>query len=277
MTTSSCIHPLPDSHLIEVDNPWATARISLFGGHIISFCPKHDEIERFYLSPMAVMDGSKPIRGGMPVCWPWFGAHRRGEAYPAHGFARTRLWRLAGSQDLDHGTELTLILDDTAGEGFNGECRLSLTLTIGRQLHVCLSTHNYGDVPCEIGAALHSYFSISDIGHTQLHGLSGRYLDKPRNFAAFDTPRHYDFSGETDRVHLTAAPEVVINDGLHRRKVQSDGHDSIVVWNPWDKLAQAMSDMPDDGYRTMLCVETALTQGYTLAPGHTHKLVQEID
>src|SRR5688572_16242384 len=121
--------------MLTVDNPQATAQISLFGGQVLGFRPKHDGRERLFLSGKAKLDGSKSIRGGIPVCWPWFGAYKGGspqQGLPAHGFARTRRWELTKLTEDAEGSHLQLHMPETTGPGFAGPARLELKISIGK-------------------------------------------------------------------------------------------------------------------------------------------------
>lgn len=260
--------------VLEIDNEFATASISLWGAHMLSFEPKHDSRERLWVSETARFDGSKSIRGGIPVCWPWFGS--RDDDLQAHGYARKRYWRVINASDEPLFTEITLELTDTAGKGFEGAASLLLTIRVGDSLSVSLSTENTGDTAFTYNGALHTYFDVLDINHTELQGLSGDYSDKTQNWAILPTPEPYRFSEETDRIHLNPVGRVSIAQGDGKTTVDSVGHDSLVVWNPWTKRSADLVDMADDGYLGMLCVETAVTQGKTLEPGEVHVLEQTI-
>lgn len=262
---------------LEVENAAGRATISLFGGQVLSFTPKHDGRERLYLSKLARLDGSKSIRGGIPVCWPWFGAHKQDSTQPAHGYARTRQWRLIESQESVEQTVLLLQAEDSSGPGFSGTARLQLRISIGSHLELQLLTTNIGNAAFPLCCALHTYFAVYDIRQTQLEGLTGEYSDKTRDWGHFATPVPYGFSEETDRIHLQPSPLVeIMQDSGARTRVESSGHDSIVVWNPWTECARNFPDMEAQDYTKMLCVETALTQGHAVEPGQTHTLVQRI-
>lgn len=263
--------------VLEIENAHATASISLFGAQVLSFRPKHDGRERLFLSTHARWDGSKSIRGGIPVCWPWFGAHQDAAKYPAHGYVRTRNWQLLAAEDTEAATRLVFGIEDTNGAGFDGDTTLTLEVLIGRQLAVSLTTTNIGSNSCRLGCALHSYFAVSDINAATLDGLQGTYSDKTRNWAMLPTPSLYSFIEETDRIHLYPAPVVNLLDGANSMRIHSQGHDSVVVWNPWQENARKLPDMADDDFKRMLCVETALTQGFMLAPNAIHSLIQTIE
>jgi len=263
--------------LLDVHNAHARATVSLFGGQVLSFTPARDDRERLFLSSLARLDGSKSIRGGIPVCWPWFGAHKQDASLSAHGYVRTRQWQLVEVHENTTATVLLLQVADSSGPGLAGTAKLQLQISIGASLELQLHSSNTGDHAFGLSCALHSYFAVDDIRQTQLTGLKGEYSDKTRAWAHFATPVPYGFSEETDRIHLEAAAQVdIVQSGGARTRVGSDGHDSIVVWNPWTECARNFPDMQAQDYTRMLCVETALTQGYSLAPGQTHTLVQRI-
>ena len=286
--------------VLVVENDLAMAQISLHGGHMLSFRPKSDNRERLWLSQDAVLDGTKAIRGGIPICWPWFGDYLNkdhlGKDLPAHGYVRTKQWHVVDCVDFDATTLITLKPETAADQGLDGDADLRLTVSIGNALTVELTTKNIGAKAFEFGGALHSYFNIEDITQTQLHGLSGDYLDKTQslfdksfaNKSSADkssihkrsphqiTPEKYTFEKETDNIHLSLEQHFTISTTNFSIDVVSKGHDSIVVWNPWIEKSAAMTDMSAGGYQSMLCVESAITQGITLAPNEQHSLIQTI-
>jgi glucose-6-phosphate 1-epimerase len=262
--------------ILRIDNDFASAEIALFGGHILSFKAKHDGRERLWVSEKATFDGKKAIRGGVPICWPWFGDHPTNKQFPAHGYVRNQAWELLNCKETDAGTSLSLIPKTSAGDGFTGKAQLTLIVHIGKQLNIQLHTTNLGNTDFTFNCALHSYFVISDITQCELIGLSGQYIDKTQGYKYFDTPAPYKFNQETDRVHLQQPSTLTINDKANQIKIGSTGHDSIVVWNPWRDKSISMSDMADDSYLSMICVETTITQGRTLEASQTHILEQII-
>ena len=263
--------------VLEIENAHATASISLMGAQVLSFRPKHDGRERLFLSDAARWDGSKSIRGGIPICWPWFGAHAEASKYPSHGYIRTRQWQLLATEDTESATFLRFGIQDTQGAGFEGMAALLLDVRLGQQLSLTLTTTNTGTEAFNLGCALHSYFAVQSISDTRLKGLQGNYSDKTRNWARFTTPVPYIFTEETDRIHFDAASHVTIIEPASSTHVHSTGHDSVVVWNPWEENARKLPDMVDDDYKRMLCVETALTQGLIVEPNGVHSLTQTIE
>jgi glucose-6-phosphate 1-epimerase len=263
---------------LNIDNDFAQAKISLYGGHVLSYIPKSDATERLWLSPHAVKNGDKPIRGGVPVCWPWFSDdHGRAKGdLPAHGFLRSQVWKIVSSQDTPEGTELIMSPSYTRADGFEYDCDVTLTVFVGATLTLSLQTVNKGLVPFTFNTALHTYFQVANIADVQLDGLIGDYKDKNDNWAVKTTPPDYRIEKETDRIHLDPAKQVVIKENTKPfTRINSSGHDSIVVWNPWQGAA-SISDMDAFGYKHMICVESACTQNISLAPDEQHTLTQII-
>ena len=263
---------------LDVSNAFASARISLFGGHILSFIPNSDGKERLWVSPHAYLNGEHPIRGGIPVCWPWFSDDHGREkgALPAHGFLRTQVWKLINSAETENGTTITLSPSFTRAEGFENDCSVTMIIAVGKTMEVSLITENTGVAPIEFNCALHTYFHVDDIQNTQINGIEGQYKDKLDDWGLKETPHPYTITGETDRIHLVPVKTAEIEvDGIIYTEVISKGNDSLVVWNPWQSAA-SISDMDPFGYKHMLCVETSLTQGKTLAPGESFALEQII-
>lgn len=267
--------------IINLENQHATLQVSLFAGHILSYVPKHDQRERLWVSDKAKYDGSTPIRGGVPICWPWFGPasqhHLRGHStLPAHGIVRTCDWQVVHLSESEY--ESCLSLKPIIAEKYKniGELTVTLHIRFGKQLSISLETHNASDHDETFFAALHSYFAVNDIQHTLVEGITAEYVDKLDNSAVKPAPSPYEITEEIDRVHLGTCNEILISDGEHSTRIESSGHDSIVVWNPWQERSSAMADMVDDGYKTMICVETARTQPNVLPAGKVHRLTQII-
>lgn len=283
LLSASCSMTTRDNiEVVTINNSHASAEISLFGAHLLSFKPKHDNRERIWLSGEAKLDGKTAIRGGVPICWPWFGDHplkntaAEYKSLPSHGLVRTQCWEMISCSDTDTGTHIVLKPKSTQGLGFSGKANLSFIVEIGKQCSLSLVTQNIGQDTFSYSCALHTYFTVNNINQCVLSGLSGAYLDKTQGMETFNTPNPYRFSGETDRVHLCQPSQVVIAEDNIKTTIHSEGHDSIVVWNPWQVKSVSMQDMDDAGYKTMLCIETASTQGQMIAPDKTHTLKQVI-
>lgn len=262
---------------LVVDNQLGQMEIALFGAHILSYTPHKDGRERLWVSPHAFFNGTKPIRGGIPLCWPWF-SDNHGKAsgeLPSHGFLRSQIWQLKQIEQIDQQTRLTLQPSFSTGPGFDHNNEVSLIVTVGEQLTVELTTTNLEGNAINFNAALHSYFHVDDIGKTELFDITGSYIDKLQSWRELVTPTPYGFTTEIDRIHLTQDPQTTIVFNGDKTVVKHVGHDSIVVWNPWSGCA-SMADMDPFAYKRMVCVETAITQNHTLAPNESHTLTQII-
>ncbi|MEN8165722.1 MAG: D-hexose-6-phosphate mutarotase [Acidobacteriota bacterium] len=246
----------------EVDNGLATARISVYGGQLLSFRPAGQPEDLMFLSDGAYYQEGKAIKGGAPVCWPWFGPDPEGQGRPAHGFVRNRLWEVLGTEALAEGaTRITLGLadDEQTREIWPHRFRFSIEITVGSSVTLELVTANLGDEALTITQALHTYFRVGDIGQAQLLGLDGNdYLDKVDGGAQKQQSGPVTISGEVDRIYTGVEEDLIIDDpALGRRiRIASGGSRSAVVWNPWSEIAAQMGDLADDDYTRMLCVET---------------------
>lgn len=244
--------------VLDIENAFARAVVSLHGGQVLSFQP-HGEEKVLWLSPEAVYDEGKAIRGGIPVCWPWFS--KRAEGGPNHGFARTSLWRLKEQGILEGGgTRLLLSLPETTHAAWDGSASLETEIIIGKELKVSLAMQNIGEKTVAISQALHTYFNVSDAEAVSVEGLAGRrYLDEADNQKAYVQQGDVTLKGEVDRAYLNTSDTcTIIDPGLERRIViRKSGSNGTIVWNPGAELAQQMADVPDEGYRNMVCVETA--------------------
>jgi dihydroxy-acid dehydratase len=269
---------------VDIDNHGGRATICLQGAHVVSYRPKSQQAPVVWVSDAAKFAAGKSIRGGVPVCWPWFGAHDSEPGFPAHGFARTVPWEVVGTRRRsDVRTEITLQLveNEQTRAQWPHATRLTLTVIVGDRLEVKLATTNTGDTPVKIGEALHTYLHISDIGAVKVEGLEGcAFHDKVDNFARKKQKGDIGFAGEVDRVYVnTGADCVVVDPGLKRRiRIAKTGSQSTIVWTPWTEKAEKMGDMgrgkSGAGWREMVCVESAnaMDNVVTVAPGATHTL-----
>ena len=270
----------PGLPVANIHTPLANASVALQGAQVLSWQPAGQK-PVLWVSKAAVFEAGKPVRGGVPVCWPWFGA-MPGKAM--HGFVRNLMWQVRGAE-LDVLGQVVLRLgtvDDAATRAiWDHAFDLELVVTVGSTLSMALITRNTGDAPMTITQALHSYFCTDDITQTTVQGLDGgSYLDKVQNFAACQQSGAVRFTGETDRVYTETSADSLIKDAAGGRtiRIAKQGSASTVVWNPWTEKEKAMADMATGEYQQMLCVETcnAGPDVVTLAAGETHSLVARI-
>lgn len=268
---------------IEINNARAHATISTYSGQVLSYRPKSQQHDLLFVSEKAFYEEGKAIKGGIPVCWPWFGADPEDLGGPAHGFVRNRQWEVIKTESLSDGSTrvvLGLVDSDETRALWPYSFRLSIEITVGDSLRVTLLTQNTGNDTITISQALHTYFYVGDISKVQVLGLDGTtYLDKPDGFAQKTQSGPVVIDGEVDRIYTGVTGELVIDDAsLGRRiRIASGGCSTAVVWNPWIQIAAAMADLEDDDYRKMLCVETANAGPETveIAAGDEYRLEAE--
>lgn len=253
------------------------AEVALQGAHVLAY-GREGEPPLLWVSRLAVFAPGKAVRGGIPVCWPWFGPHPSDPGKPAHGFARVSMWSAAASADRGDAVALTLRLsDDEATRAlWPHPYSLELTVSCGPALTVELVAANPGPGPAVVGGALHSYFTVGDVTRASIIGLEGAaYLDQLTG-QTHTQPGPVTIAGEVDRIYGDAAPECTIIDPALGRAitVAKAGSATTVVWNPWVDKAQRLADFGDDEYTGMLCVETANAgeDRVTLEPGGSHTL-----
>ena len=264
----------------EIDNAGGTAYVCLQGAHVTTFRPKDQDEPVVWLSDYAKFAQGKSIRGGAPVCWPWFGPHASESSFPGHGFARTVMWQVTSSAALDSGeTQLTLMLmpNEQTHAQWRHATRLELTVTVGASMKLDLVTTNLDTQAVTIGEALHTYLHIGDIADIQVTGLENTvYLDKVAGATRHTQQGAVTFAGEVDRVYVdTEAACEIVDARLKRRIViAKSGSRSTVVWTPWAEKADKMGDFGPDGWRRMVCVESAnaLENGVAIPAGESHCL-----
>lgn len=263
----------------EVENQAASALIALQGAQLMRWTPRGEE-PVIWLSGAARFTPGKSIRGGVPVCWPWFGAHASEAGFPAHGYARTVPWEVLATE-APSATQTRLVMrlveTDATRAWWPHDTPVECHITLGETLELELVTRNAGREPVTIGEALHTYFHVGDVERVQVLGLEdGEYLDKVEGFRRKTQSGPVVISGEVDRVYVNNPAACVISDPVLQRRILIDKHgsESTVVWNPWIEKAAKMGDLGDAGYRHMLCVESGNVADnlVDIAPGEQHRL-----
>lgn len=266
---------------IEVTTANSSALISVYAGQVLSFRPAGEVDDLMFLSEKAYYQTGKAIKGGAPVCWPWFGADPQGLGRPAHGFVRNRMWNVVATEITVSGSiRVILGLEDTPEtiEIWPQSFTLMLEITVGRSLNLELVTRNTGDQLFPVTQAFHTYFKVGDISQVSVSGLEDTdYIDKVDNSALKKQIGPVVINEEVDRIYLGVRDELVINDiALNRRiRIRSGGSKTAVVWNPWAKISADMADLQDNDYRNLLCAETtnAATDVVEVSPGRESRLV----
>lgn len=254
-----------------IATPLAEAEVYLHGAHVTAWTPRGQRPVLF-VSSRSLFAPGKAIRGGVPICFPWFGPRGEGREGPLHGFARIQEWTVESTKLHDDGrVEIVLVL---APEGFH----LRYRVLVGGTLEMQLEVRNDSAAAVTFEEALHSYFAVGDIRQVSVSGLAGTtYIDKTDGFRRKqlgDAP--LGIGKETDQVHLGTTAACVIEDAEWKRRItiEKSGSGCTVVWNPWIEKAAAMADLATEDWRGMVCVETAnvMEQGVTLQPGASHTM-----
>lgn len=267
--------------MIQVNSPKANALISIHAGQVLSYRSANDSEDLMFLSAKAYYQNGQAIKGGAPICWPWFGPDPENKGRPGHGLVRNRSWNVVCTEAAANGDiKVTLNLQDTPETREIWPYAFSLTqeILIGDSLNLALQTSNTGNELFSITQGYHTYFRIGDITQTSVLGLEDcSYIDKVDNSATKKQEGAVTITSEVDRIYQNVGNTLIIEDKTLNRCIQiiSQGNKTAVVWNPWKKIAAEMADLEDADYQRFLCVETtnAANDVIAIAPGETFQLV----
>lgn len=246
--------------VLVIDNQFCQATIAFQGAQVLRYERKQSS-PLLWLSDLNDWQAGQAIRGGIPICFPWFGQHPTQTNLPSHGFARNMDWQLQQATENAHGHQLIFVLRDNAATRllWNHAFEAVMEIHLGEQLVLQFRVKNNDQHPFASSFAWHSYFQIEDITQTQLHGLEHtRFLDQLCESAGYNSgdTQPISFSSETDRIYQQASGHYQIRSALESTiDIHSVSCSSVVVWNPWSEKAARLSDMPNDAWKNMLCVE----------------------
>lgn len=256
----------------EISHATCEARVALHGAQVMSWRPV-DEEEVLYLSPDAVFREGKAIRGGIPVCWPWFNAHPADAEQPSHGLVRGRFWELLEVGEGEEGVKMRFGVRE-------GIWCAEVTVMMGEELEVRLESKNVSEVPIVVSGALHTYLGVSDVSQVRVVGMDGcEYLDTVGERVVRRQRGDVVFTGEVDRIYESSSSVLLVDDGSGRTVlVEKGGSPSTVVWNPWVEKCAALGDMPDEDFRRFCCIEAAIAndRAEIVMPGASHVLMTRI-
>ncbi len=270
---------------LTVSTDRCSAELYLHGAHLCRWQPRSEPHPVLWMSQASRFEPGAPIRGGVPICFPWFGPKADAPAAPAHGVARIAMWTLDRMEAEPDGTmvvQLTLASDASSRTFVPQDFILIYTLRLGQTLSMALTVTNASGAPLSFEEALHTYFAVSDVRQARVEGLAGAtFIDKTDGATrkAQDDPV-ITIGAETDRLYLNTDATVTLTDpGFNRRiSVAKDGSQGSVVWNPWVAKSRAMPDFGDDEWPGMICIETAnaADNAVTLPPGGRHTMTTTI-
>jgi glucose-6-phosphate 1-epimerase len=263
---------------VRITAPAAEGEVYLHGAHVTSWKPAgRDEV--LFLSSQSRWENGHAIRGGIPICFPWFGAKADDPQAPAHGFVRTKAWQLESIMQVEDGAAVSMFTesDEDTRRWWQAEFHLAYRVTFGRDLLLELAVTNTGKKPLRFEEALHAYHRVGDVRNARVSGLDAvNYIDKTDSNRKKVQRGEIVIVSETDRVYLNTRDRIELEDpSLHRRiHVTKENSSTTVVWNPWVEKAHSLSDLADDEWIEMICIETSnvLDLAVDLASGQQHKM-----
>lgn len=275
--------------MVRVTSPLAHGEMYLHGGHVTSYSPVDGPRigpDVLFMSRHAYFEDGRAIRGGIPVCFPWFGALAGRSDAPSHGCVRTRAWALDAVEQTAAGVTVTMSTssDSHTRALWPGDFRIVNRATFGSSLTVALTVVNTGSAPFDFEEALHTYYRVGAIDNVLVRGLDDvRYLDALDDNRERTQADAIGFAAEVDRIYLDTSRPVLIDDrsSARRLRVSTDASHTTVVWNPWVAKAHRLADLGDDEWREFVCVETCnvAPRPVTLAAGaaHTMRMVVAVE
>ena len=267
---------------VRIQNQAGMARVCLLGASVTEFAPAGTQ-PVLWVSPNSQYKAGKPIRGGIPVCWPWFGQHAT-PGFPMHGFVRSEMWHVVRVEDsAADQTSVVLGIEDNAESHqlWPYHFSLELKVTVGADLVLTLTSINRDERDIPFSAALHTYFRVADVATIRIEGLDQvPFLSKVHNYEQFVESGPIVIGERVDRVYLNTESTCTIDDPGFSRKivVEKSGSRTTVVWNPWAKLSAEMAELGPEAYRQFVCVETVVgpQEQMVLPAGKTHAMTVRI-
>ncbi len=269
---------------MRIVSAYSEATLFLYGAHLTRWVPRGGQ-PVFYTSPQSEYAPGKAIRGGVPVLFPWFGPRwdggPAGVSSPSHGFARTAEWTLERTHLAPDGevhVELSLAPTDLSRSLGYDDFHVAYSLRIGASLHMELLVQNRGGKPLVFEEGLHAYFAVSDIEQIRIDGLRGStYVDKrDHDVRKVQRETQLAITRDVDQVHVCTAEPLLLHDRMWGRAlhVRKEGSEATVVWNPWSTLTPGLKDLPENGWRHFVCIETVNVgeNRITLPPGGEHRM-----
>jgi len=263
---------------VQITGKAATGEMYLHGAHVTAWKPAGAQ-EVIYLSPRSLYQDGKAIRGGVPVCFPWFGDKKDDPEAPAHGFVRTKAWHLDSIAQTDDAVSVTMFTEssNSTQKLWPYDFRLMHRVTFGPELLLELTAINAGSTAFTFEEALHAYYKVKDATKSRVAGLSGvHYLDKTDKLRDKTQAGDVVIEAETDRVYLNTASPLELSDPVLQRRitVAKEKSRTTVVWNPWREKAAELKDLGADQWKAMLCIEVTNVGDYAveLPPGEKHTM-----
>lgn len=263
---------------VDITGLLAHGEMYLHGAHVTSWHPAGSE-EVLFLSSRSRWEEGQAIRGGIPICFPWFRGKADDPHAPAHGFVRTRSWQLYSIVENGAGVAVTMFIesDEQTRRWWPAKFRLVHRVTFGSELKLELVCINTGKAPLHFQEALHTYNRVGDVGTVRLEGLDGtRFLDNTDSNKEKAQLGDVTIAAQTDNAFVnTKSPVDLVDSTLRRRiRLQKANSNTTVVWNPWQEASDRMQDLGEGEWKQFLCVEASniIGSAVTLAPGQEHTM-----
>jgi glucose-6-phosphate 1-epimerase len=267
---------------VRITSRAGSGEIYLHGAHVTSWRPQGAE-EVLFVSSRSNWEDGKAIRGGVPICFPWFGDKADDPKAPAHGFVRTKSWTLESIVSHADAVTVTMstISDESTKTWWPSDFRAVYRASFGAALNLELEVQNSGATAMRFEEALHAYFRVGDVRSARVKGLDAvHYLDKTEHYREKVQQGEAEITSETDRVYLDTQAAVELSDPVLHRQIQVAKQNSrtTVIWNPWLEKAKAMTDLGADEWTEMLCIETSNVLSYAvgIAPGGCQRMTAVI-
>lgn len=258
---------------LDIQHPKCHGKVALQGAHLFHFQPTNKP-ELIWTSSAVDFKPGTAIRGGVPICWPWFG----GATAPfkgAHGFVRTATWDLISCEQSKESVQLTFALPANVFANNNWpKSKLTYVLTLGEQCQIELLSENLSDQPITISQALHSYFNVADINNAQVSGFDQCQYKDMLTGQTHTQSGNITIDQEVDRLYWAQDSATDIKSPLGEIRLTHQQSQSAIVWNPWIEKSIGLSNFNNDDYKTMVCIETANVDSdqIELSPGETSKI-----
>jgi glucose-6-phosphate 1-epimerase len=263
---------------VQINNPYVQGEIYLYGAHVTSWKPAgHDEL--LFVSSRSSWQQGQAIRGGIPICFPWFRAKKDDAQAPSHGFARTKMWGLESIVENEGVVAITMSMesDEHTRRWWPGEFRLRYRVVFGAELRIELTCVNTGATTFRIEEALHTYNRVADVQQVKVQGLDHmHFLDNTDANNEKTQSGDVVIVSQTDNAYLNTQNTVDVVDPKLQRRIRLDKINSrnTVVWNPWREGAAKIRDLGDDEWTQFVCVEASniLDAQVALASGQKHTI-----
>lgn len=269
---------------VRITAPRGAGEMYLHGAHVTSWRPPGED-EVLFLSAKSQWEDGRAIRGGVPICFPWFRGKADDPHAPAHGFVRTKAWQIQSITQIADAVTVSMFTESTEDtkKWWPAEFRLVHRATFGSELSLELELTNTGKTSLRYEEALHAYFRVGNVEVTRTEAPDAfHYFDKTDVHTKKTQLGQIMITSETDRVYLNTRDPIELEDPVLKRRIRVTKENSLttVIWNPWEQKAASMSDLGKDEWTQMLCIEPSNVLGFAveLAPGqqHTMKAVAQV-